>query len=569
MYQNIFHDKSKNSVYVWDDSQTDPFIISADKFRYAYKKCDNGTYVSMYGDKLEKVENVFFPDPNLFESDVPLDTRALIDLYPNDDEPSKNHRIVFYDIETSSDGGFPNVDIADKEITAIAAYSVFHKKYTAFILDKEKLLSDNITSDCEIYSCLTEKDLLLRFIDLIKTINPTILSGWNSYNFDDPYTYRRIKKVLGKKYANKLSPIDICIDNPEKNKFQIAGVSCIDYMVLYKKWNLKTEPTYALGAIGKKVVGIDKISFKGSLNELFKTDIKKYIDYNLNDVKILVALEEKLKFIEQARQICHKGHVPYECFDKSSRFLEGAILMYLRRKGQVAKNKPPRIESESDTFEGAFVKSPIPGRYEWVFDLDLTSMYPNIIISLNISPETKVGKVQGWNVPKLMMNKLKYVKIDDETANIENFLKFIEKEKYSIASNGVLYRTDFLGVIPEILIKWFDERKELRKIAKQYGDNKDWDKYHEYDQKQKIVKVQLNSIYGALGLNGWRFYDKDNASAVTLTGQQIIKTTDMLANKYFMKKVEKTYVVKYKDGSTEELTETELKNNNVDIKKYA
>lgn len=568
MYQNIFHDKSKNCVYVWDDQHTEPLIISADKFRYAYKKCDNGSYVSMYGDKLEKVENVLHPDPNLLESDVPIDTRTLIDLYPNEDEPSINHRILFYDIETSSEGGFPNVEIADKEITAIAVYSVFHKKYTAFILDKEQLLTDTLSDECDIYSCLTEKDLLLRFLNLIKNIKPTILSGWNSYNFDDPYTYRRIKKVLGKNFANQLSPINICIDNIEKNIFEIAGVSCIDYMVLYKKWNLKTEPTYALGAIGKKVVGIDKINFKGSLNELFKRDIKTYIDYNLNDVKILVALENKLKFIEQARQICHKGHVPYKCFDKSSRFLEGAILMYLRRKGQVAKNKPQRIESENDTFEGAFVKSPIPGRYEWVFDLDLTSMYPNIIISLNISPETKIGKVGGWSVEKLMKNKLKHVYIDDEKLDINQFKKFIQVNKYSVASNGVVYRTDFVGVIPEILIKWFDERKQLRKIAKEYGDKKDWEKYNEYDQKQKIVKVQLNSIYGALGLNGWRFYDKDNASAVTLTGQRIIITTDMLANKYFEKKLGKLYEVTYTDGTTEELYEYQLKSDNIDIEKY-
>ena len=282
----------------------------------------------------------------------------------------------------------------------------------------------------------------------------------------------------------------------------------------------------------------------------------------------MITIENKLKFIEQARQICHKGHVPYDCFDKSSRFLEGAILMYLRRKGQVAKNRPKKHTDDDSSFDGAFVKPPIPGRYDWVFDLDLTSMYPNIIISLNISPETKLGKVIGWDVKKYMDGKLKSVQIDGKSADINKFIKFIKKNKYSIASNGVLYRTDFIGVIPEVLINWFDERQRLRKLATQYGDNKQWDLYKEYDQKQKIIKVQLNSIYGVLGLDGWRFYDKYNASAVTFTGQRIIKTTDQVANKYFTNKLGKLYEVTLEDGSKRDMYGYELELNGIDIADY-
>ena len=170
----------------------------------------------------------------------------------------------------------------------------------------------------------------------------------------------------------------------------------MDYIELYKKFSGKNEPSYTLGAIGKKVVNIDKITYTGSLNDLYRDDIQKYIEYNLNDVKIVVALDKKLQFIDLARRICHTGHVGYEQFGTSSRYLEGAILMYLRRQGRVAPNKPlegreeyeQRLEDGEEGFEGAYVKPPVPGRYDWVFDLDLTSMYPNIIISLNISPET-------------------------------------------------------------------------------------------------------------------------------------------------------------------------------------
>ena len=540
MYQNIFIDRKSELIHVWDD-KVGKIEVPLKTVKYAYRKNDNGIYKSIYGDSLEKTYTFSPNDPSLFESDVPLDTRTLIDMYEDSDESSTGHTIMFYDIETSSEGGFPNVETADKEITAIALYDNISKKYTAYILDKESLLKNSLTDESEIISCIDEETLIKRFLNKINEIQPTIWTGWNIDGFDNPYLYRRIKRVLGQTQAERLSPINKCYMNTYSDKLVIAGVSSLDYMSLYKKYNIKLEASYALSAIGKKVVGMDKINYIGSLDNLYKTDIQKYIDYNLNDVKIVVALDEKLNFIEQARQICHKGHVPYECFGKSSRFIEGAILMYLRRKGQVAKNKPVSdnqvLDGDDDGFEGAYVKDPITGRHEWVFDLDLTSMYPNIIISLNISPETKVASVKNWDVQKYLNGTMSEFEIGSIKYTKEEFQEFLQTHKYSIASNGVMYRTDFQGVIPEILIKWFNERKELRKLAKKHGDAKEWDKYAYYDRAQRVVKVQLNSIYGTLGLKIFRFYDKDNATAVTITGQDIIKTTDKVVNQYYKKSI--------------------------------
>jgi DNA polymerase elongation subunit (family B) len=355
--------------------------------------------------------------------------------------------------------------------------------------------------------------------------------------------YNRIKRVLDDRQVKRLSPINVCYKNDWSGKIVIAGISFIDYMVLYKKWNIKQEPSYALGAIGKKVVGMEKITYHGSLDDLYKSDLNKYIEYNLNDVKIIVALEKKLQFIEQARAICHKGHVPYDCFTMSSRFIEGAILMYLRRKGQVAKNKPidgreeyeNQMEQGEEGFEGAYVKDPVPGRYDWVFDLDLTSMYPNIIISLNISPETKIAKADNWDFEKYIKGELTSIQVGSASYTKQQFTELLKTSNCSIASNGVMYNQSYQGVIPEILVKWFDERKDLRKLAKKHGDAKEWEKYEFYDQRQKVQKVLLNSIYGVLGLPIFRFYDKDNASAVTLTGQDIIKTANKAINQYYKK----------------------------------
>jgi DNA polymerase elongation subunit (family B) len=336
MYQNIFVDKKENTVHLWDDEKgyvTFPFR------NYAYRKSSNGTYRSIYGDKLEKIYNFNPRDPSLFESDVPMETRILIDAYEDSDEPSKGHRVVTIDIEVSSEGGFPVVEEGDKEITAIAIHDDATKQYTVFILDKEMKIQDSINDNVEIKSYDNEESLLMHFFTKWEEIQPTIVTGWNIDGFDMVYLYNRAKRVVGETNAKRLSSIGICYFNKFLERMTIAGVSCLDYMILYKKFSGKNEPSYALGAIGKKVVNIEKISYKGSLNDLYKDDINRYIEYNLNDVKIVVALDKKLQFIDLARGICHTGHVGYENFGMSSRFLEGAILIYLRRKKQVAPNK--------------------------------------------------------------------------------------------------------------------------------------------------------------------------------------------------------------------------------------
>jgi DNA polymerase elongation subunit (family B) len=197
------------------------------------------------------------------------------------------------------------------------------------------------------------------------------------------------------------------------------------------------------------------------------------------------------------------------------------------------------LEQNEEGFEGAYVKDPIPGRYEWVFDLDLTSMYPNIIISLNISPETKVGKVDNWNVEEYVKNGTNNLYISGNPYTPSDFKAMLTESNLSVASNGVLYKKPDLngemGTVPSILVKWFNERKNLRKLAKKHADAKEWELYEFYDNRQKIQKILLNSIYGCLGLPVFRFYDKDNAAAVTLTGQDIIKTAEKSMNQYFKK----------------------------------
>jgi DNA polymerase elongation subunit (family B) len=288
-----------------------------------------------------------------------------------------------------------------------------------------------------------------------------------------------------------------------------------------------------------------KIEYEGTLDDLYRDDINKFIEYNLNDVQIVKALDDKLKLIDLVCGVSHLGHVPYEDIYFSSRYLEGAMLVYMKKLGVIAPNKDLESRKEMDNgvkFSGAYVKDPKPGRYDWVFDLDLTSMYPSTIMTLNISPETKVGKINGWNAEEFIKGVSKTYSLEKNGKtqghmNNEELKQMFEKNKVSISSNGIMYRNDKKGLIPILLDKWFNERVEYKKLMKKHGNQGDTEKYEYFKRRQHVQKIVLNSLYGVLGLPVFRFYDIDNAEATTTTGQDLIKFTERIANRYYNSKL--------------------------------
>ena len=542
MYQNIYVKRTKTSseVHLWDDK------TGYSKFQYkpyAYLKSQSGTYRSLYGDKLKKVNfwtGEDIKNGKVFESDIPIETRTLVDMYPDSDDVSEGHREVYFDIEVEVKDGFPDPKRADNKITAIALYDKVADKYSCYVLG-------NVPNTDVVESFQSEEELLQRFYQKYLEINPTILSGWNIDGFDIPYLYNRTTKVLGYQFANTLSPIGEVFYSEHKNKYKIAGVSCLDYLWLYKLFTYTQQSSYRLDYIGQLEVGLGKIEYEGTLQDLYENDINKYIEYNLNDVVIVKALDDKLKLIDLARGIAHVGRVPYEDVFFSSRYLEGAILVYLKNIGVIAPNKALDAKDKmnrgvDDKFTGAYVKVPKPGRYEWVYDLDLTSMYPSIIMSLNISPEMKIGKVNGWNAQEFIRGTQKTYSLEkggkeQGHLNNEELASMFKSNKVSISSNGILYRNDKKGLIPSILEKWFNERVEYKKLMKKYGDEGNDEKYGYFKRRQHVQKIVLNSLYGVLGLPVFRFYDIDNAEATTVTGQELIKFTEKIANSYYNKKL--------------------------------
>ncbi len=555
MYQNIFIERGEgfgnDTVHLWDDElgyKTIPYK----NFDYAYKPDKAGQFISMTGVRLAKVKRYKRDDPSLFESDLPAETRVLTDLYLNEDNVSTGHKVMFFDIEVSMENGVPSIDNPNNEITSIAVYDSIVQEYSVLVLDKAGVQPSREYDNVKVIMYTSEIDLLYGFLDLYEQIGPTIISGWNSDFFDIPYLYHRIKQQCGANTAGRLSQIGKIKYSKFRGRYQIAGVSSLDYLTLYKKFTYTQQPNYRLDTIGRLEVGMGKIEYEGSLDDLFRTDLEKFIEYNLQDVRIIVEMDKRLKLIELVRGICHLGHVSYEDYWFSSKFLEGTIVTYLHRKGIIVTNRPAggremmdnKMDNDEEGFTGAYVKEPNPGLYEWVYSLDLQSLYPSIIMSLNISPETKIGFVTNWNVDKHESGQLQEYLVRGTTdedvvrLNRDAFLKYMKMENLMISSNGVLYNGNGIGIIPEVLDKWFAERVEYKNLMKKHKNEGNTEMAEFYDRRQHIQKIFLNSLYGVLGLPIFRFFDLDNALAVTASGQDVIKRSAAFANQLYWKKLD-------------------------------
>jgi DNA polymerase elongation subunit (family B) len=536
MYQNISYDRKSGTMHVWDDElghQKFPFKP------YAYLPDSAGTYVSLDGTTLKQIPGNHKDNPASYESDLNEEVRTLIDLYYESDLVSKGHRDFFFDIETAKDeNGYSTIHDTRTAITSIAYYDKIGNDRRVLILDElNRIKEREIQGDGYVLEIFRdERDLLTRFINIFAAVQPTVITGWNTDGYDIPYLLGRAKKVLGVNAIKKLSPAGIVDYNPKKEKWKIFGVSSLDYLKLYKNFTYSELPNYRLDTVAKLELGRGKVEYEGDLDVLFTQDIHKFAFYNMTDTDLVYELDEKLQFINLARTICHKGHVPYEDVYYASKYLDGAAIVDLKRNGYVAPNKQFRFieeETAADVLAGAYVMAPVPGLYKWIYDLDLTSLYPSIIMSLNISPETKIGVIANWDETCLLKTDPVSVQIGNKT--ITDVKQWLTDNKYTVASNGTVYRTDIKGFLPTILAKWFDERVEFKDKRDEYEVGSD--DYKFYDAMQLTQKVLLNSFYGVLGLKTFRFHDLDNAGAITATGQSIIKFSAKVINNHYQKEI--------------------------------
>jgi DNA polymerase elongation subunit (family B) len=573
MYQSIFFDKNEKQYYVRDD-RWEGFKV----FQYwpTYYKADpDGELETLEGTRVSPVKKIQdWNDTSYFEKDVDKITRLLVDSYYELDDTPKFHNIVYLDIECEILGALTEESIkqALAKITALALYDNNSKKYYCLVLDETKTMKEAHDDTKSVIPYATEKELLSGFLDKWYQLDPTIVTGWNSGFFDIPYLYYRISRVLGETVAQTMSPIGKIHFTPQfsDQPVNLGGIAHLDYMLLFKKFVMKQEPSYRLGDIGTKYVNLGKIEYNGSLDNLFKEDINKFIDYNVRDVEIIVELEKKLKFIELTVTICHLCHTDYEQIYFSTMLNEGAILTYLKRKGIVSPNKPttynPELKTLEEEYAGGYLKDPIPGLYEWVIDLDFTSLYPSIIRSLNMGIETLVGRVVNkskfdnqWSLKELKaMNPESVVyiekvrkdrKLSRTEIKVGDLIKLIEANDLIISAPGVIFRKDKSSVVCEILSDWFAKRQEYKGLMKKAykSGNKELGDF--YNSRQHAYKIKLNDVYGVFAINGWRYTDGNKfiSKAITLTGQRLLQESisnmNLYINNQLKNEIHKDYII--------------------------
>lgn len=451
--------------------------------------------------------------------------------------------IAIIDIEVGSENGFPDPYLANEHITAVCI---------------KFLGGDTVVFGCGEYEtkgeekyirCQDETDLCKKFLTYWQNNTPDVLSGWNIKFFDIPYLVNRFNKILGEDETKKLSPWNLLterktvINGRDLIAYDFVGVAFLDYMELYKWYapSGKSQDSYKLDNIANVELGDSKLSFDeyDNLHALYRQNYQKFIEYNIKDVELIVRMEEKLKLIELGLTLAYDTKTNYDDIFAQTRMWDSMTYAYLLEKGIVV---PPKVvQSKTSAFEGAYVKDPQVGMHKFVASFDLNSLYPHLMMQYCISPENLIEVAdytpemreiisQGVSVEKLLNKEIDLSKLKGVT----------------ITPNGQFFRTDKKGFLPQMLEDMYEDRKKFKKLmlrAKQEYENElDLKKRYEiekniakFDNLQLAKKVSLNSAYGALGSQYFRFYDLRMALAVTLAGQLSIRWIENKINDYMNK----------------------------------
>ena len=447
-------------------------------------------------------------------------------------------KLVTIDIEVASENGFPDVESCSEEILAITLQDYATKKIVSWGV---KPFTHN-RSDLIYHYCESEFALLNTFIQYWMDNTPEIVTGWNLQLYDIPYICKRLNRVLGEKLMKRMSlwglvsEGEVFINGRKHTTFDIGGVTQLDYMDLYKKFTYKTQESYRLDYIAEVELGQKKLDHSEyeTFKEFYTKNWQKFIEYNIVDVELVDRLEDKMKLIELALTMAFDARVNFTDVFYQVRMWDNIIYNYLKKRNIVIPQK--NRSSKNEKYAGAYVKEPKPGIYDWVVNFDLNSLYPHLIMQFNISPETLIDKRH----PTVSVDKILNQKLD-----------FEEYKDYAVCANGAMYRKDVRGFLPELMEKMYNERvifkKKMIEAKKQYEKTKDKQLLKEIarcNNIQMAKKISLNSAYGAVGNQYFRYYKLENAEAITLSGQVAIRWIENKMNQY-LNKILKTDGVDY------------------------
>jgi len=452
-------------------------------------------------------------------------------------------KIVNIDIEVAADDGFPSIEEATKPVTAVTMSC----KGKYLVLGVGEFETDR--KDVVYIKCYDEDHLLRKFLEVwtSKQWSPDIVTGWNVEFFDIPYMVNRIRRVLGQTSANKISPWNI-IGNKviefSGNRTEVpdpVGLTVLDYLPLYRKFSFTNQESYRLDNIANIELGEKKLDYSefDSLLELYKKDYQKFIEYNIKDVELVDRLDDKLKFIEQVLALAYNGKVNYIDTFRSVRMWDVIIHNYLMKDNIVVPQA--KVKDKERQIEGAFVKEPQVGMHKWVVSFDLNSLYPHLIMQYNISPETYVNTIDNVGVENILSGKL----------NDPVLRKELIDSNLTICPTGCTFDKDYRGFLPKLMSQLYDDRtvykKRMIEAKKEYEKNPSKEleaKIAQNHNMQLAKKIQLNSAYGALGNNYFRWFDPRYAESITMSGQLSIRWMENKINEY-LNKIFKTEQVDY------------------------
>ena len=438
-------------------------------------------------------------------------------------------RLLTIDIETRSENGFPDVESADQEILLITVQDYTTKEIITWGVGPFKLKQGN-----HYYKQFNnEYDMLSDFSQWWEENMPDVVTGWNIQLFDIPYLVGRIDRVLGEKRCRRFSPWglvsqkELYIKGKQYKTYDVGGITQLDYLELYRKFTYTNQESYRLDYIASVELGQKKLDHSefDTFQDFYTNGWQKFVEYNIIDVELVDRLEDKMKLIELALTMAYDAKVNYNDVFFQVRTWDAIIYNYLKKKNIVI---PPKERSEKDSqYAGAYVKEPIPGKYDWVVSFDLNSLYPHLIMQYNISPETLLDERH----PTASVDK-----ILGEQINFEMY------KDYAVCANGAMFRKDKKGFLPELMEKMYGERVIFKKRmlkAKQEYEKTPTDALKKEIARcnniQMAKKIALNSAYGAIGNQYFRYYKLANAEAITLSGQVSIRWIENRMNEYLNK----------------------------------
>ena len=509
-------------------------FVSSNKEVTDYKSLDGRPLRRVMPGSIADCRNFVQQYADIDEFEIHGNTRYLYqyinEKYPGDEIKfdSSLIRVFTIDIETAAENGFPDIQSADQEILLISLRDSFTNRITVWGSKAFK----NEDRQVDYIHCDDETKLLHSFLGWWQENFPDVITGWNVQLFDIPYICRRMNRMLGDKYTKMLSPWkmvsdrEIYIKGRKQIAYDIPGISCLDYLELYKKFTYTNQESYRLDHIAfveleqKKLDHSEYDTFK----EFYTNDWHKFVEYNIHDVRLVDRLDDKMKLLELAFTMAYDAKVNFEDVYSQVRMWDNIIFIYLDKQ-KIAI--PPKQNSHKDAqYAGAYVKEPIPGMYDWVVSFDLNSLYPHLIMQYNLSPETLLPRRSGVNVDMLLDK-------DFDTSDLAG---------ETLCANGTHYTTKEQGFLPKLMEKIYQDRTIYKK--KMLAAKQQYEKTPTIELKKEIArcnniqmarKIQLNSAYGAIGNEHFRYYKLEIAEAITLSGQLSIRWIEKKMNEYLNK----------------------------------